>query len=286
MNTYKTFKLSTFNTSAKTKETVLKKRLNLVFQNCEMVFILADSKPHSQPYVKQFKNSFFQKVFFPKHVLNNFCLNIHMPIKGCHLDFLVYIENQENKTFSFSQTYHPKNFSGSFGCFLPPCFAFRSQNLRQKQKPKSLQDPFRVRDQYLKTHMLALLAEQIFKVEKSSPQFLMHDHFIANLPWQFNQLYGALVKNEENLFFYIGHAEIKQTLLLQQHLKQSVFTKSLLLPKVLMLQSFRKTFSNFEYLLFTHSQYHTLLLKNLTFLLTYLKFNLLSFIVLKLKQKI
>jgi hypothetical protein len=279
MNTYKTSKLSTFNTSAKTKETALKKRLNFIFQNCEIVFILADSKPHSQPYVKQFENSFFQKVSFPKHALNNFCLNFHMPIQGCHLDFLVYFENQKNKTFSFSHLRDPGQNSGSlpFGC---------SKSL-QSNKQSNKQALFMLREHLFKTHMLALLAEQLFKVEKSSPQFLTPGHLMPNLPWQFNQLYGALVKNEENLFFYIGHAEIKQTVLLQQHLKQIVFAKSLLLPKILMLQTFRKTFSNLSYLLLTHSQCHTLLLKSLTFALIYLKSNLLlSFIALKLKQKI
>nr|AOC61566.1 hypothetical protein [Gloeotilopsis planctonica] len=238
------------------KETALKKRLNTVFENCEIVFILANSKSHLQSTFQVFDKSFLQKSTFPKHALNNYCLNFHMPIQGCHLDLLVLCKNPEKK---------PSNLS----TFTTSCHLYRPGL-----------------DGMLKTHMAGVLCGELFKIEKQAFRSLVPNQISLGHPWHFNQLVGAFVKDENQLIFYIGHAEIKQTLLLQQHLKQFAFIDPVLPPKLLMLQSFRETFSKLELLLLMQSRSHFRVLNNLVSALQHLKLNLLLFLDFKTKAEI
>jgi hypothetical protein len=131
-----------------------------------------------------------QKVTVPKHVLNHYCLNINLPIKGCRIDLLILgfsnprslessqsLANAEYFT-RLQKTYQVSMFSGSI--------------LKQGFYP-DLQD--RLSNSY------------------SSGQ-------ATGQTWHANQLLGAFVKDLEGNLFYISSSEIKQTLLLQWHFEQ------------------------------------------------------------------
>lgn len=146
------------------------------------------------------------KTSLPKNVLNNYCFNVTLPIVGCGIDLLSLHE--------------------------PYPLATRPADL-SNDKPKALSVDVKLvernYDKLLRTHRVAYFLKQVLETGGLQEK------------WHCNQLLGAFVKSQKRVNF-VGSSELRQSLVLQQALKQS--------PELMAIQPFVKVIHKFKH---THS---------------------------------
>lgn len=147
----------------------------------------------------------------PRTALNNYCLNVNLPVIGCAIVLLSLTSTVNLPEFSLEQRFElPQSREKCFKRALPS-----GDLLEQARGPKepALWAPCSHTsfDSLMRTHQVAEFIEQL---SVSKAQGLDK--------WHSNLLLGAFLpkKNTLESIFFISSSEIKQTILLQQSLKK------------------------------------------------------------------